>query len=237
MIKIAICDDSRTDVEMLEKCLESLQFTVDADVFYSGSELAEYLRRQGKKYHLYILDVELPDINGVDLARRIREQDEECLIAFLTSHPGYVYEVFDIWVYDYILKPVTAGRVERLMLRARKTLEKQGKIFYYHFKKVRYGLNAEKIILFQKDSRIIEIHTIGQGIQYTYMKMDEVMEQISPVNFARISYSCIVNLKYVIGIKGQIVYLSNGMSVNISRNLLKEVKEKHLKYLCGEAGR
>lgn len=237
MMKIAICDDARSDVEMLEKCLESLPFSNDIDVFYSASELIAYARQQGERYHLYILDIELPDINGVDLARRIREMDDECLIVFLTSHPGYVYDVFDVMVYDYIVKPITRERMEVLMNRARKTVEKQGRIFYYTFKRVRYGLNAENICLFQKNSRVVEIHTNRQDVNYTYMKMDEVMAQLSPSVFARINYSSIVNLKYVTGIQGQVVQLSNGMSVNIARNLLKEVKEKHLKYLCGEAGR
>ena len=74
MIRLAICDDARADAEKLEKCLESLPFTVDIDVFYSGNELVEYVSQQGANYHLYILDIELPDINGVDLARRIREK-------------------------------------------------------------------------------------------------------------------------------------------------------------------
>ena len=69
------------------------------------------------------------------------------------------------------------------------------------------------------------------------MKMDEVMEQLSPINFARINYSCIVNLKYVTGIKGSVMELENGVCINIARNLLKEVKEKHLRYLCEEASR
>lgn len=237
MIKIAICDDTRADVEILEECLEALPFTADIDVFYSGSELVTYARQQGEPYHLYILDIELPDINGVDLARKIREHDEDCLIVFATSHPNYVYDVFDVMVFDYIVKPVTGKRIEKLMMRARKTLEKRGKVFYYTFKKVRYGLNAENIYLFQKNSRVIEIYTDKQGVQHTYMKMDEVLEQLSDVTFVRINYSCIVNLKYVTEIKGQVIQLENGMSVNIARNLLKEVKERHLKYLCGEAER
>lgn len=234
MVKIAICDDSTTDVEKIEKYLEELPFSVDVDVFYSGADLFDYIKRQEEQYHLYFLDIELGDINGTDLAREIRRRDEKCLIVFLTGHPGYVYEIFDITVFDYIIKPVTRERMDQLMGRVKMTLEKQGRIFYYNFNKVRYGLNAEKIYLFQKNCRLIEIYTQKEGVLSTYMKMDEVMAQLNQQNFARISYSCIVNLKYVEEIKGQVIYMSNGMSMNIARNLIKEVKEKHLRYLSGE---
>ncbi|NLL79375.1 MAG: response regulator transcription factor [Clostridiales bacterium] len=234
MIRIAICDDSVKDVEKLERYLEALPFSVDIDVFYKGSDLFGYINCQEDLYHLYFLDIELGDIKGTDLAREIRRRDEQCLIVFLTGHPGYVYDIFDINVFDYIVKSVTRDRMDKLMCRVKKTLEKQGRIFYYNFNKVRYGLNAERIYLFQKNCRQIEIYTQKDGVLYTYMKMDEVMEQLNDRQFARVSYSCIVNLKYVAEIKGQIICMSNGMNINITRKQLKEVKEKHLKYLSGE---
>ncbi len=234
MIRIAICDDSVEHVERLERCLEKFHDVIETEVFYRGSEMLSYIRDQREKYHLYMMDIDLNGENGVDIARQIRRQDDGCLIVFVTSYPEYVYDIFDINVFDYIVKPVGKERINRLMKRVMERLNRQGRIFYYHFNKVSYGLDTDNIYLFQKNRRQVEIHTREGNVLYTYMKMEEIMMQLGNRSFVRVGYSCIVNLKYVEKIVGSVIYIENGMHVNIARKQLQEVKEKHLKYLSKE---
>lgn len=77
MLRVAICDDSRMDVERLESALERLErYHIQWDVFYSGEELIEYKNKCEKDYDLYIFDVEMPGMNGIEVAARIRKEDE-----------------------------------------------------------------------------------------------------------------------------------------------------------------
>ena len=232
MIRVAICDGTSEDVERLEKNIETVYGQADIDVFYSGQELLHYLEEQGERYHLYILETELPDSNGIELARKIRESDLNCFIAFLTAYPNYVYEVFDVLVFDYIVKPISLARTQCLMKRAEQRLRLEGRIFYYYFKKVEYGIATNDIYLFQKNKRYIEIYSSQKAVIHTYMAMEDVMEQLKRERFIRISYSCIVNLKYIAGIEGQMVELLNGMKVMIARKMVKQVKKSYLNFLC-----
>ncbi len=76
-MRVAICDDSRRDVERLESALERLEhYHIQWDVFYSGEELIEYKKKCENDYDLYIFDVEMPGMNGIELAARIRKEDE-----------------------------------------------------------------------------------------------------------------------------------------------------------------
>lgn len=232
MIKVAICDDSQVDADKLESILEVLPYKMEVDVFYTGSNLLEYLEEQHEEYHLFILDIELEDMNGLELAKKIRKTDKQCFISFMSSHPEYVYDTFEIMVFDYLVKPIREERVIRLVKRAKELLEKQGSLFSFHFNKAEYELNTDEILVFQKNKRLVEIVT-HEDVLHTYMTMNEVMEQLNEERFARISYSCVVNLKYVESIQGSVVIMQNGMNLNISRNLLRDVKTKHLEYLCG----
>lgn len=96
MLKIAVCDDSQTDVEMLEAAFDKLRhYVIDYDVYFSGKELLEYTALHGEVYHLYIFDIEMPDMNGLELVKEVRERDAKALFVFLTSYTQYVMEVWD----------------------------------------------------------------------------------------------------------------------------------------------
>ena len=80
MLKIAICDDSRTDVERLECAFDKLrQYPIEYDVYFSGEELLKYYMLHEEVYHLYIFDIEMPELNGLELAKKIREKDAKGL--------------------------------------------------------------------------------------------------------------------------------------------------------------
>lgn len=84
MLKIAICDDSRSDVERLEQAFDELHHSdVEYDVYFSAAELLQSLERHEDKYHVYIFDIEMPQMNGLELAKKIRERDAKALFVFL----------------------------------------------------------------------------------------------------------------------------------------------------------
>lgn len=78
MLKIAICDDSMIDLERLETAFDSLScYSISYDVYFSADELLKYMLLNGKNYHLYILDIEMPGgMTGLELAKEIRKKGE-----------------------------------------------------------------------------------------------------------------------------------------------------------------
>ena len=94
MLNIAVCDDSRTDVEMLESAFDKLaQYQFSYEVYFTAKELLKHVIDDGEMYHLYIFDIEMPEMNGLQLAK-----DEsgfppcQCLeVQIWTHHPGSFY--------------------------------------------------------------------------------------------------------------------------------------------------
>lgn len=76
MLRIVVCDDSRTDVEVLEAAFDELpDYPVEYDVYFSGKELLMCFMQDKENYHLYIFDIEMPDMNGLELAKEVRKRD------------------------------------------------------------------------------------------------------------------------------------------------------------------
>ena len=117
MLKIAVCDDSRTDVEMLEIAFDTLDsFSIEYDVYFGAGELLRYQALHQEAYNLYIFDIEMPGMNGLELAKEIRKRDAKALFVFLTGYSQYVMDVFDVITFDYIPKPITSQKLESVLL-------------------------------------------------------------------------------------------------------------------------
>jgi len=103
MINIAVCDDSQSDVERLERAFDALVYMdFDYDIYFSAEELLS--AGCCGQYQMYILDIEMPGMSGLELAEKIRARDVKALFVFLTGFTHYVMEVFNVITFDYIEK-------------------------------------------------------------------------------------------------------------------------------------
>ena len=89
-------------------------YHIQWDVFYSREELLEYKKKCENDYDLYIFDVEMPGMNGIELAARIRKEDVRAIFVFLTSHTEYALSAIDVITLAYIQKPITPEKVNEL---------------------------------------------------------------------------------------------------------------------------
>ena len=136
MLKIAVCDDGWTDIETLEKALDQFdRYPVDYDVFFSAEELLKYRKEHEENYNMYIFDIEMPGMSGLELAKEIRKEDAKALFVFLTGYTSYVMDVFEVVTFDFIKKPVTAEKLSPVLLKAASYLDltRQEYVFGYHF--------------------------------------------------------------------------------------------------------
>ncbi len=107
-MKIAICEDDAGQAEMAVQYIRSLskKFLIDTLILYpTGTELAEALAA-GRRFDIYLLDIDLPGVNGLELAAQIRETQPYACIAFSTSYPQYVTRAFMLESAQYFLKPI-----------------------------------------------------------------------------------------------------------------------------------
>ena len=112
MIRIAICDDNAAFLQQTKFMLDhwdGCDATIETELFTDGDSLLRAHERQN--FHIILLDVVMPLLGGIDLAREIRERDGSARLVFLTSSPEYAVESYSVKASDYILKPVVPERL------------------------------------------------------------------------------------------------------------------------------
>lgn len=231
MLKIAICDGSRADVEILEAVFDSIrQYPLEYDVYLSAEELLKYHREHKESYHLYVFDIELLGMGGLELAREIRKDDAKALFVFLAGYAHHVMEVFNVTTFDCIAKPVTTEKWESVLLKAMHYLDMVKQDFVFRFRKNHFRVRCSDILYFEKNGRQAIIHTVAES-HVANMTTEEIWKQLDEKVFAHIHVSYIVNLAHIKSIKGDEVLLDNGERFFIARSHRQELKEKHMDFI------
>lgn len=231
MIKLAICDDDPKIVEQLETYIEKMNNRrIEYDVFGSAEDLRRYLGLN-HNYNLYILDIEMDGMTGLELAKVLRNEHLQSLIVFLTSYSQYVYDVFEVVTFDFIVKPITFEKFEKLIVKAENYLNMTYANFVFSYRKNNFSVPCNMIYCIEKQGRKALIHELGGNIYQTNMTLKEIWEQLDERVFVEIHTSCIINLAEVISIEGERITMRNKESFFVSRNYRQRVKKQHLLYL------
>lgn len=230
MIHIAICDDSSEFITIIENYFIQLNLKcLDYDVFLNGNDILKELT-QDRIHNIYILDIEMSPINGIDLARNIRNYTKDALIIFITSYSSYVYEVFDVVTFDFIIKPISYERFSCVINKALDYIEHTNKIFYFSYRKKKYSIFYGHIAYFEKKGRILYIHSINHTYQCN-MPIKELIKQLDSNIFVQIHSSYIVNLSFIQSINKEEIQLTTGEVIYASRDKKQYLKEKHLEFI------
>ena len=107
MLKAAICDDDKKFTDIIEYYVtkhyaDCLEYTIH----YSAEELIAFEEAEQKSHDIYILDIEMGEMNGLELAQKLRDKDEGIAIVFMSNH-NYMPDSFYVRPHHYLMKPVT----------------------------------------------------------------------------------------------------------------------------------
>lgn len=133
-----IVDDSEIDQMILKCYLREHSFLGKATVFSSPKACLNYFERN--KTDILFLDIEMPQMTGVELLEQVKDKTK-CAV-FITSHPDFALDGFQLSAADYILKPITKERINETLKRVRNILDNQQKASLYE-----KGFSGNKITL------------------------------------------------------------------------------------------
>lgn len=232
MINLAICDDDPGVIEQLEKYINTLSDNFyNYEVFFSAEELYQYKQQQQLEFDLYILDIEIKAESGLALAKKLRQESPCALIVFLTSHSQYVYDVFEVVTFDFILKPISFEKFEKVIHKASAYLNVAKVNFVFSYRKNSFSVPCQSISYIEKSGRKAYIHTTYGKTYQCNMVLDKIWEQLDKRMFVSIHISCIVNLAEIVEIVRDELQLRDGTVLYVGRAYCQEVKLRHLNFL------
>ena len=238
MLKVAICDDENLICAQVEKYIFSIckkaDIKADVDVFYSGEELCRGLKN-GEYYDLIFLDIELPQLNGIEVGHIIREvlENENTQISYISGREKYAMKLFEFRPINFLVKPLDYQKVEQVLKKVFLLLDIETGTFIYKKGHGMDKIQIKDILYFQSRNRKIEIITQNSSEEF-YGSLDDVYEQVKKNQFLWIHKSYIVNYKFIKILEYDQLTMTNGQVLSISQNKRKHIREMQLKFKRGE---
>lgn len=210
-LRLLIADDDPGMRDILKRMVakvEDCQLVGEAENGQQALELVETQRP-----HLVFLDIEMPEASGLECARIIQDMDPSTLIVFATAHEAYMGEAFEVYAFDYLVKPFKMNRVIQTLERARdraslldcKPLATRlpdpgkaipGRMMLHHREGVSF-IDLKDILLVQRENRATVLYTLGDGRYVTADTLAEMEERLHSDAFFRCHKSYIINLNHV----------------------------------------
>lgn len=229
MLRIGICDDEREAVEIHVEQVRRimLQMGMNADIrkCYTGNELLLEIEENGK-FHIILLDIEMEQMNGIEVARKIRDTDAYVILIFISAFDQYCKEAISVQPYAFLDKPLQQEQLGRAIEEAYKRQIEQKETYDFQFDRVYYSVELGEICYFRSELRRVHIVT-RQREYWFYGKMDRVERTLSKKKhrFLRIHKSFLVNSHYIVRYHYEKVVLQNGEELEISRSQRSMVRK------------
>ena len=232
-MRIAVCDDNPKELERIKGCFCRIQgYDLVCSYFDSTSTVMEILKTENSPYDLYILDIEMPGMNGLKLAKSIREKDSRALFVFLTSYTRYMKDVFDVVTFDFIERPISDEKLLQILERAATYLNITSQHFSFGYRASRYSLKYDRILYIEKKGRQALIHTF-EDVYKTNMTLEEIWKQLNPKSFVHIHSSYIINLYNLDRKDNEIAIMRNGEKLHITKGYRRELAMRHYEFVQG----
>lgn len=230
MFRITLCDDNASFMrELHQKIVQwSQEFKIDESISISEYSDSVYLAKTiaaGNGSDLFLIDIEMPNLTGLELAERIRTHLPAAIIIFLTSHSEFSLEGYKFGALRYIPKLDLAARLPEALSAAQEEFSKleSGLLTLQHYSDSIRILYKE-IIYVHHVLRKSLIVTLSCGSIEDSRALKDLYQQLNDERFIYIDRSTFVNLDHIRQIKGQEVILRNLERLPISRKMLPVVK-------------
>lgn len=236
MLRLCICDDKEEDIQQLRTLAqlfseEHSEIPIQIEVFQSACDLLDCITDYGG-FDLYILDVVMPKLNGIELAERIRQRGETAEILFVTVSREYAIDAFRVKSSNYILKPIQKADFDKEILSCIRNLSPKSSPYF--MLKTKGGLRkvcVRELVMIESFNHS-RVCTLSDGTTTeTSATLFSLFEKLSMYPcFYMPHRAYIVNLDYVCGLPTLELLLSGGKRIPVSRKTYNDLKTAILNY-------
>lgn len=222
-LKIAVCDDEPADrsylTELTRRWAEGAGHTVCLDGFPSAESFLFHYA-EDSRYQILLLDIEMGEMDGVTMARKIRQQNDVVQIVFITGYSDYISEGYEVDALHYLMKPVQEQKLFQVLDRAVGKLRKNEQMLTLELGGEMVRLPIHQIRYAQVQGNYVTIH--GKADYTVRMTLGELESQLDD-RFFRVGRSAVVNLSCITRVTKTDIYLSGGGTVPLPRGGYEKV--------------
>lgn len=236
MYRISVCDDNDGELEkicsIINDYTEVNNISVKIKAFSSGMELLEY-EDEGRYSDIYILDIIMPDMNGIRLGKAIRQKNADAFIIYLTTSKDYALESYSVKAFSYLIKPAVRENVIAELEDCFSRINKPTERFVLKCASGTISVSVDDIVYIEYyNHRMIYRLAGGKTVESVYFRgtFDSVIaDYIKNGSFVKSSASYLVNMNHIETVNNIGFIMSDGTVLTVTRRYA-EARKKYIDY-------
>ena len=226
-MKIAICDDEKQLRSLLRQKIAARSGNIKITEFSDGSELLN----SKESFDIIFLDIEMPRLDGMETAAKLRSAGVDSLMIFLTSHEEFVRDAFKVKAFRFLPKPVDKRELNEAMNEAEKELSSQDKLIIEQRGRI-YEVLTSDVLYIEAYGDGTYIYDNAGNVYDSKKQLTRWEKELSEKGFFKIHRSYMVSLGQVAKIEGTTVTLAGLQKpLSVSRRNLSAFKEAYLDHV------
>jgi two-component system response regulator LytT len=235
MTHIAVVEDSKSDASLFKEYIAKYQdgnkISLDVKFFTNG---ITFLDEYHGEFDIVFMDIDLPEMNGLDVSKKLRERDTQVVLIFLTNLAKYAIKGYSVNAFDFVAKPITYYSFSTMLARAIK------KCSFGKEKEVTINNEGKIVKIPLKDISFIEVYNhqlvyhTDKADYYQWGSLSSIEEGFLKLGFAKGSASQLINLRRTSAIYGSQVTLDTGKVIYLSRSQKKDFAQSFMEFTSGD---
>ena len=231
--RVAILDDEREYISLITSITKEYMlkqgFEYEIKTYTSSKDLINDYNA-GQKYMIYLLDVEVPDMNGIEVAKLLRLKYWDSFIIYITNHIQYAVPAFEVNTFRYIPKNMLEEKLpdayDAIKNVARRS-NKQRKYYNFEIGGEGYRIKLSEILYLMKDGKYVKIVCKKQSYKVR-KNLGDILREIDSEDLLVIERGYAVNMQHVTSVRDRQVQLDNETKLFVAYARWKAVKDAFL---------
>lgn len=233
MLRIAIVDKDLDSNEQIQMFIRHFANIKGLDISLEEFDRADsFMFRYKPVYDIIFMGIDLPGLNGMEAAKRLRKKDTDVVLVFITELERYVIRGYEVDALDFVLKPLNyyafSIKLERAIQRVR---QRGGEHIMLKTSDGVHRLGIRQIYYLETKSRMLYYHT-STGVYSVRDSLQSAQEQLAEYSFAKCNQCYLVNLQHVTDMQDECVVVA-GKPLEISRRNRKTFLAAVVAYIGG----
>lgn len=231
LIKVAIVDDDPLQLNLLNNMItiagDKIGYSIQSTLFESG-EAFLFALEDLPDLNIVFLDIQMKDINGMEVARKIRENNQELTLVFITAFVEYALDGYSVNALDYILKPISQEKINSILNRYIDQTPTESTYILVDYQQTQLKLNLDDLLYLEaaKHQTIINLEQESLRVNLPFSHIATLVDE----RFIRTHRSYMVNLSHITQLSKQSVRLTNNETIPISKRLSKVIQASFVNY-------
>ncbi len=227
-MRIYICDDEqKMRKEIATRVSEAILFA-EISLFSSGKELLEGLSQE--VCDILLLDIDMPELSGMEVAERLSELSKKPLLVFVTGHDELVYESFRYHPFGFVRKQFLDEEFDKVLKDCATELEQNNRHFNFRMEGKEVCLLLSELLYFESEGNYLRVYT-AEGEYRFRSTISAVESTLKKEGFLRLHKGFLVNQSAIRLLGAETVELTDGKSLPVGKTYAEEAKQQFMRYL------